>query len=103
MKTSLFPLTALPVAVDGETQKTLLDYANYIYQSHLGGEDSSKQPAWVTEAAAKIESGELLGTVLTTLIQDITGIGGSDSWQCISGGAAGRQRMGQYQQRNGSH
>src|SRR5699024_7275135 len=67
-------LTALPVAVDGETQKTLLDYANYIYQSHLGGEDSSKQPAWVTEAAAKIESGELLGTVLTTLIQDITAL-----------------------------
>lgn len=28
----------------------------------------------MTEAAAKIESGELLGTVLTTLIQDITAL-----------------------------
>ena len=57
-------LVSIPVSMDGETEKTLLDYANYIYQSHLGGEDSSEQPAWVTQATANVESGEVLGTVL---------------------------------------
>ncbi len=61
-------LTSIPVFMDGGTEKTLLDYANYIYQSHLGGEDSGEQPAWVTEATAKVESGELLGTVLAAVI-----------------------------------
>ena len=67
-------LTTLPVSQDGDTEKTLLDYANYIYQSHLGGEDSGEQPAWVTEATANIENGELLGALLTTVIQDVTSL-----------------------------
>lgn len=64
-------LTDIPVAMDGETQKNLLDYANFIYQSHLGGEENKNQPAWVTETAAKIESGELLETVLDVVITDV--------------------------------
>lgn len=67
-------LTTLPVSQDGDTEKNLLDYANYIYQSHLGGEDSGEQPAWVTEATANIENGELLGALLTTVIQDVTSL-----------------------------
>ena len=90
-------LTGLPVSMDGDVQKTLLDYANYIYQSHLGGEDSSEQPAWVTEATSKIESGELLGTVLAVLIQDITGlvdqILGSVSLEELLGAADGTTQI----------
>lgn len=67
-------LTTLPVSQDGDTEKNLLDYVNYIYQSHLGGEDSGEQPAWVTEATANIENGELLGALLTTVIQDVTSL-----------------------------
>ncbi len=64
-------LTGIPVAMDGKTQKTLLDYANFIYQSHLGGEENGNQPAWVTETAAKIESGEMLEAVLDVVIADV--------------------------------
>lgn len=67
-------LTSIPVAMDGDTEKTLLDYANFIYQSHLGGEDSAEQPAWVTEATAKVENRELLGTVLTTVIVEVANV-----------------------------
>ena len=61
-------LVGIQVSDDG---KTLLDYVNFIYQSHLGGEDSGEQPAWVSQATAKIESGELLNQVIDVLIQDI--------------------------------
>lgn len=69
-------LTAVKVsgtdsAEDETDDKTLLDYANYIYQSHLGGEDSGDQPAWVTEATSKIESGALLDDVLKVVIKDL--------------------------------
>ena len=64
-------LTGIPVAMDGDMQKTLLDYANFIYQSHLGGEENGNQPAWVTETAAKIESGEMLEAVLNVVITDV--------------------------------
>ena len=70
----LASLTQIQVSEDGENVKTLLDYANYIYQSHLGGEDSQEQPTWVQEATAKIQNGELLGTVLTTVTQNIAGV-----------------------------
>ena len=67
-------LTTLPVSQDGDTEKTLHSRALRIYQSHLGGEDSGEQPAWVTEATANIENGELLGALLTTVIQDVTSL-----------------------------
>lgn len=61
-------LTNVPVTED----KNLLDYANYIYQSHLGGEDSQEKPEWVQEATSKVESGELLDTVLELAVTDLT-------------------------------
>lgn len=70
-------LVSIPVSMDGETEKTLLDYANYIYQSHLGGEDSSEQPAWVTQATANVESGEVLGTVLAETIVYVSNVAGN--------------------------
>ena len=61
-------------AEDESDDKTLLDYANYIYQSHLGGEDSAEQPVWISNAAKKIESGELLGDVLKVVIKDVAAL-----------------------------
>ena len=58
-------LINVKVADSGET---LLDFANYIYQSHLGGEDSMAQPDWVVNATSKIESGEILGTILDKVL-----------------------------------
>lgn len=77
LKTIIEALTGIKVygtdtADDTSDDKTLLDYANYIYQSHLGGEDSGEQPAWVTAATGKIESGELLSEVLKELLKGIS-------------------------------
>ena len=66
-------LVAIPVyetTVPEET-KTLLNYVNYIYQSHLGGEDSGERPAWVAAATEKVESGELLETILDMAVTDL--------------------------------
>lgn len=63
-------LTAIPVAED----KTLLDYANYIYQSHLAGADSGDQPEWVAAATKKIENGELLEAILQAVIADVADV-----------------------------
>ena len=51
----------IPVTDD----KTLLDFANYIYQSHLGGEDDGNYPAWVQTGLDKIKSGEVLDQLLS--------------------------------------
>lgn len=63
-------LTGIMVTDD----KTLLDYVNYIYQSHLGGEDNGQQPQWVQDATAKIENGELVDQVIDVLVQDIASL-----------------------------
>lgn len=65
-------LTKINVAPDGENKKTLLDYANYIYQSHLGGEDSTSRPEWVAATSESIESGTLLAEVLKVVIADVS-------------------------------
>lgn len=67
-------LTAIPAAKDGETDKTLLELANYIYQSHLGGQDNGDQPAWVKEAIANIEDGSLLESVIGVVFENLTGV-----------------------------
>lgn len=61
-------LTAIPLTSDG---RTLLEYANYIYQSHLGGEDGQAFPAWVAEATESIENGAALAAVLDVVITDV--------------------------------
>lgn len=53
-------LVNIPVTED----KTLLDAVNYIYQSHLGGEDDGNYPDWVQTGLDKIESGEILNEIL---------------------------------------
>lgn len=53
-------LVNIPVTED----KTLLDAVNYIYQSHLGGEDNGLYPDWVQAGLDKIESGEMLDEIL---------------------------------------
>ncbi|MFR8003028.1 MAG: metallophosphoesterase family protein [Hydrogeniiclostridium sp.] len=63
-------LTGIMVTDD----KTLLDYVNYIYQSHLGGEDNGQQPQWVQDATAKIENGELVDQVIDVLVQNIASL-----------------------------
>ena len=63
-------LTGIMVTDD----KTLLDYVNYIYQSHLGGEDNGQQPQWVQDATAKIENGQLVDQVIDVLVQDIASL-----------------------------
>ena len=50
----------IPVA-DG---RTLLDAVNYIYQSHLAGEDDGNYPDWVQAGLDKIKSGEILDQLL---------------------------------------
>ncbi len=44
--------------------RTLLDAVNYIYQSHLGGEDDGNYPAWVQEGMKKLKNGEILDELL---------------------------------------
>ena len=50
----------IPVTDD----KTLLDAVNYIYQSHLGGEDDGNYPDWVQAGLDKIKNGEILDQLL---------------------------------------
>lgn len=50
----------IPVTDD----KTLLDAVNYIYQSHLGGEDDGNYPVWVQAGLDKIKNGEILDQLL---------------------------------------
>lgn len=47
--------------------KTLLDAVNYIYQSHLGGEDDGNYPDWVQAGLNKIKSGEILDQLLSII------------------------------------
>ncbi len=61
-------LVSIPVAED----KTLLDYVNYIYQSHLGGLDNGNWPDWVQSANEKLEAGQLLQEVVEVLISNVS-------------------------------
>lgn len=60
------------VQVSGD--KNLIDFANYVYQSHLAGTDDGINPAWVNDGIAKIQSGELLDEVLDVLTKNLAGL-----------------------------
>lgn len=60
IQTIVSDLVNIPVTED----KSLLDAVNYIYQSHLGGEDNGVYPAWVQTGLDKIKSGEILDEIL---------------------------------------
>lgn len=51
---------AIPITED----KTLLDVVNYLYQSHLGGEDDGNYPEYVNVGLEKVKSGEVLDELL---------------------------------------
>ena len=74
VNTLIESLTAIPVASDGEAPKNLLDYVNYIYQSHLGGEDSGEQPTWVKTTTQMIENGALTDQVIDTLVVNVANL-----------------------------
>ena len=80
LKTIIEALTGITVygadtPEDESDDKTLLDYANYIYQGHLGGEDSAQnQPEWVKQTTEKIKNGELLEDVITTVIAQVSDV-----------------------------
>ena len=64
-------VAAVPIA-DG---KNLLDFANWIYQCNLAGEDDGNYPAWVQSGVDQLRSGALLDQVLDIVAKDTFGRG----------------------------
>ena len=64
-------VAAVPIA-DG---KDLLDFANWIYQCNLAGEDDGNYPAWVQSGVDQLKSGALLDQVLNIVAKDAFGRG----------------------------
>ena len=64
-------VAAVPIA-DG---KDLLDFANWIYQCNLAGEDDGNYPAWVQSGVDQLKSGVLLDQVLDIVAKDAFGRG----------------------------
>ena len=64
-------VVAVPI-VDG---KDLLDFANWIYQCNLAGEDDGNYPAWVQSGVDQLRSGALLDQVLNIVARDAFGRG----------------------------
>lgn len=55
--------------------KNLLDFANWIYQCNLAGEDDGNYPAWVQSGVDQLRSGALLDQVLDIVAKDAFGRG----------------------------
>ena len=53
----------------------LLDFANWIYQCNLAGEDDGNYPAWVQSGVDQLRSGALLDQVLDIVARDAFGRG----------------------------
>lgn len=64
-------VAAVPIA-EG---KNLLDFANWIYQCNLAGEDDGNYPAWVQSGVDQLRSGALLDQVLDIVAKDAFGRG----------------------------
>lgn len=64
-------VAAVPIA-EG---KNLLDFANWIYQCNLAGEDDGNYPAWVQSGVDQLKSGALLDQVLDIVAKDTFGCG----------------------------
>lgn len=62
-------LCAIPVT----DEQSLLDFVNFIYQTHLAGDEPAVFPDWVQTGVTRIESGELLDAVLDVVIRDAFG------------------------------
>lgn len=60
-------LTAVPVYEGSD--KTVLDFLNYIYQGHISGNDSvASMPEWVQKAMEDLKSGALVDRMVNKLI-----------------------------------
>ena len=64
-------VAAVPIA-EGNN---LLDFANWIYQCNLAGEDDGNYPAWVQSGVDQLKSGALLDQVLDIVAKDTFGCG----------------------------
>ena len=64
-------VAAVPIA-EGNN---LLDFANWIYQCNLAGEDDGNYPAWVQSGVDQLKSGALLDQVLDIVARDTFGCG----------------------------
>lgn len=64
-------VAAVPIA-EGNN---LLDFANWIYQCDLAGEDDGNYPAWVQSGVDQLKSGALLDQVLDIVAKDAFGRG----------------------------
>ncbi len=64
-------VAAVPIA-EGNN---LLDFANWIYQCNLAGEDDGNYPAWVQSGVDQLKSGALLDQVLNIVAKDAFGRG----------------------------
>ena len=64
-------VAAVPIA-EGNN---LLDFANWIYQCNLAGEDDCNYPAWVQSGVDQLKSGALLDQVLDIVARDTFGCG----------------------------
>lgn len=64
-------VAAIPIA-EGNN---LLDFANWIYQCNLAGEDDGNYPAWVQSGVDQLKSGALLDQVLDIVAKDAFGRG----------------------------
>ena len=64
-------VAAVPIA-EGNN---LLDFANWIYQCNLAGEDDGNYPAWVQSGVDQLKSGALLDQVLDIVARDAFGRG----------------------------
>lgn len=70
-------ITSMKVSQDVEQTKTLLDYVNYIYQSHLDGNDNEiLQPQWVKEANVYVAEGSFINDLINIIIDQIGDIAG---------------------------
>ncbi|WP_270739613.1 metallophosphoesterase [Massilioclostridium coli] len=68
-------LLAVPVYQTESETKTILDLANYAYQSHLAGNDNKdNMPAWVASAEQAISSGEVVDQIVNLLIQHVSNL-----------------------------
>lgn len=68
-------LCAIPVT----EEQSLLDFVNFIYQTHLAGEEPDAFPGWVQAGVSRIASGELLDAVLDVVIRDAFGNSAADA------------------------
>ncbi|MGI6737529.1 MAG: metallophosphoesterase [Anaerovoracaceae bacterium] len=68
-------VAAIRAADDPSTagEETIVDYANYVYMRHLGGEDHGEMADWAQDTAAMLENGQLVDELINTALADLAG------------------------------